>query len=1470
MSVTSVTASSVAPPVAKASTRNAELEGVRAIAALAVLVTHVSLNAMGNRGPFGGLLARLDVGVAVFFVVSGYLLYRPFAAALLRGDDRPSTRRYLRHRLVRIIPAYWVVVVASFLFVATSGLVLPTTNFNPAPSGLTSVPLWTMARFLTFTQVYWGDSLAGPFPQAWTLAVEMSFYLVLPVLAFALGRRAPGSRAARLRRQWSLLGAMVVLAQVFRLGIVLFDPAYRGDIGLAYTQYKAWLPNHLDLFALGMGMAVISVERDDGGPGSALGRGLDRMFARRWAAGMSVLVALGALCLAGYGLGLSRTDLSYHRVGEFARHWAYGVVALGLILPAVFGRTGKGWFRGFLASRPMQFLGKISYGIYLWQILVIGRWVSAPSYTGGEPGAARHPGGQFNVAFWPTLAWTLTVTIGLATATWYLVERPWLRVRDRKLGPFARGMWIIGLTSFASRIWAISTVTAGNAGNGDPFYYHAQANMLADGVGFGEPIQWLTEGRFVPTAIHPPLFTLWLTPASLLGARGFLTHKTMAALAGVAVVVVAGFLARRFAGDRAGLIAAGLVAIYPNLWLIDGTLWPEGLYTAAVGLALLAAYRWRDSPSFGWAALVGVAVGAAVLARGEALLLLPFLCLPMVWSQRGRVARWAVHGVVMGAVALGVMAPWLVRNAVEFHRPVLSTNSEEVLYYANCPDTYSGQFIGYWSFNCQERARAEREAQGLPRDPPGDEAERASAWGALGRQYAADNKERLPYVVAARVSRVWDLRYAENNARVVAIEGRPVSWAKRGLWLYRLLAIPGLIGLWIIHRRRDREAWPLVAMLAMITTTAVYAYGHIRFRTVGDLVLLVGAAVALEALISRWRSPPDPNPAPDPDVLPHNSESATIPTNTAKTVVSPARRSLASRRMRGRPSWASLRPEWRTVLTVAVVGLVFGLPLRALFRYQGPPMEEGFMLVFPEQILNGRVPHKDFLHLYGPGSLWALAGWYKLLGVSITAERIFGMVQLGAIVAGVMALARPWGRQVMAAAGLVGALLTVTAIGLTALAWDGAVAFLVASLWVGLRARRWITDAPGVVPRDAYRRAGTLAFIAGGLAGLGLLFRPDTIVAVVISALAVGSGLKWVVRRRWIAGVVVGLTPYLVLFAMAGPGTALEGMLIQPVFKLRGGRSLPQPPSWSQFDGALQKVASLREPGWPLPSLASPNQAFIWFFLLPAVVAFIVGVGWWRVRVEPEQWKPRVLLAVGLLGLGLMPQALQRPDSTHLAWVSCVPLAFLPAAIAELLGHVPFRLVRRRATTLAAGSVLLIPLLVIPHFTTRTWVDLVKQGKQDQVFGWPISQGERRFYLGSPTIAVAAQQMLDEVAPQTRPGQRLFVGTADLRKTPYSDAYLYFLLPELTPATRYIEMDPGMANAEDSGLAEEVASSDWLILSHIWQGWVEPNDSRVFGPNEPNLVVQDNFCRFGSYAGPPDEFGKIQVYFDVYRRCVKP
>ncbi len=138
-------------------------------------------------------------------------------------------------------------------------------------------------------------------------------------------------------------------------------------------------------------------------------------------------------------------------------------------------------------------------------------------------------------------------------------------------------------------------------------------------------------------------------------------------------------------------------------------------------------------------------------------------------------------------------------------------------------------------------------------------------------------------------------------------------------------------------------------------------------------------------------------------------------------------------------------------VALAVVAFMFALPLRGLLRAPGPPMEEGFMLVFPELVLHGEIPNRDFLHLYGPGSLWALAAAFKVFGYSLLTERLFGLAQQMAIVFGVYALTRRWGRTI-AVSGAVTSALIIIPFGLTALAWVGGVGLGVLGLAAGLHA----------------------------------------------------------------------------------------------------------------------------------------------------------------------------------------------------------------------------------------------------------------------------------------------------------------------------------------------------------------------------------------------------------------------------------
>lgn len=534
------------------------------------------------------------------------------------------------------------------------------------------------------------------------------------------------------------------------------------------------------------------------------------------------------------------------------------------------------------------------------------------------------------------------------------------------------------------------------------------------------------------------------------------------------------------------------------------------------------------------------------------------------------------------------------------------------------------------------------------------------------------------------------------------------------------------------------------------------------------------------------------------------------------------------------------------------------LPLRALFKQSGSPMEEGFMLVFPERVLRGDVPNRDFLHLYGPGSLWVLAAVYRLAGTALAVERSVGLVQQLAVIGAVFTLALRWGRRFAVICGVVAAMVTITTVGLAALAWVGGVAL---ALW-GLVFALWARQRLAAGGPAAEQAATRLMLVAGGFGGAALLYRPDLVLAVVLGYGAAIWGLPRPQVTRLLAGlVVVAGAGYGVQLAMAGPGRAIEGMLIDPVFNLRGGRRLPAPPSWGHYDGALQSVAQLVTPGWSLPAIAGPKQVVLWFWLLPAAAIGEVVVGARRVRADAGSVAARVLLASALLGLGMLPQAIQRPDTTHLAWVSAVPIGLLPLFVAEVVrGR---GAVRRRTvpTVVAAITAVVVLFGVMPFFTVRTWTELTRQTFTQDYFGYDVRRGDRLFYLGSEPITPAAQALVNDLSRRARPGQRLFVGTADLRKTPYSDAYIYYLFPELTPATRYIEMDPGVANAPGSGLAEEVAGADWLVLSHVWDNWSEPNDARKFGPDEPNRVVARRFCRVGSYAS------KGTTYFLLYRRC---
>ncbi|MEL7208590.1 MAG: glycosyltransferase family 39 protein [Actinomycetota bacterium] len=385
------------------------------------------------------------------------------------------------------------------------------------------------------------------------------------------------------------------------------------------------------------------------------------------------------------------------------------------------------------------------------------------------------------------------------------------------MSSFAR--WLAGLTitGFVLRVaWVLSVrPDCGPDGTGepgcvailggvnDPLHFHLQANQMADGNWFLDPLLFRETGEAMPSASKMPLFSTFLGSVSTLGGDTVLAHRIAACVAGAAGIVVIGLLVKLLAGPRAGLLAAGFAAIYPNLWINDILLQAESLFATMVALMLYASYRYWEEPGAGRAVALGLAMGLTALCRPEGIMLAVVAGVPLVlrarpdWRSRSRDLG------IVGVVGLLLLGPWLVWNQFRFEEPVLLTSgSGGVLSTANCEATYGGELLGY-AANCFDPAPVAEAAgidveevpaylRGLP------EVERDGFARDQGRAFIEDNVDRLPAVVAARVGRMWDVyRPGQNIVLNAEIEARGVRTTQVAVAMYYVLlplAVAGTSG----------------------------------------------------------------------------------------------------------------------------------------------------------------------------------------------------------------------------------------------------------------------------------------------------------------------------------------------------------------------------------------------------------------------------------------------------------------------------------------------------------------------------------------------------------------------------------------------------------------------------------------------------------------------------------------------------
>ncbi len=362
------------------------LNAVRAAGAIMVVLTHCAFNTGRiNDGWVGAMLARFDFGVTLFFVLSGFLLSRPWFVAAALGRDEPSSRHYLWKRALRILPLYWVVVVTAFLV-------------DPANSDAT----WQdWVSHLTLTQLYRPELLASSLTQMWSLCTEVAFYLVLPLICLAfIGRRGNG---LRLPRVLVGAGALTVGGVVWQV-VVAQIPGYR-------AHYAQWLPGYLPWFMVGLVFAAVSADLAVRPREHLLDR-LGHDLIGCWILA-TALFALACSPLAGPRLLLTPGGWE-----AGAKVVLYGAAGAFFVLPLVFGPEREGWARRQLTGPVPFWLGEVSYGVFAIHMLVLNLVFRA---LGLE---------VFHGRFLTVAVLTLGTTLVLATISFYLFEKPVLRLKN--------------------------------------------------------------------------------------------------------------------------------------------------------------------------------------------------------------------------------------------------------------------------------------------------------------------------------------------------------------------------------------------------------------------------------------------------------------------------------------------------------------------------------------------------------------------------------------------------------------------------------------------------------------------------------------------------------------------------------------------------------------------------------------------------------------------------------------------------------------------------------------------------------------------------------------------------------------------------------------------------------------------------------------------------------------------------------
>jgi peptidoglycan/LPS O-acetylase OafA/YrhL len=394
------------PEEVKRKARAAVLDGVRGWAALGVLLTHVAyVGGVMDVGTKKGwpvaswLSVGLTVTLAPFFLLSGMLLYRSFARATFTGRPRPGLKSFFVRRILRIIPTYWVMV----------AVVMLTINLTTIPSAWWVLrPFLLLHFFLTDGSNYYYPGLEI----TWSVTAEFVFYLLLPIGAWLIDRyaRKVDDPKQQLKRMCWSVSPFVVLG----LGWEVYTHLPSSG---AYPVQMYWPPNFLGVMAIGMMLGASLAYHEVTGKEIALFRSAAKHPLWWWTAALAVFLinCWKPFTFAGDG--------DYPNIPQaLMDHIVFILWGLLIVVPLIAPSAHSRVIAATLGNKVSVFLGRISFGVYLWHFPMIYYCLQSGSLFGTLPDSMNNKVGT--VGFWQLIVEVVAGSIVLSTLTHYLVERP--------------------------------------------------------------------------------------------------------------------------------------------------------------------------------------------------------------------------------------------------------------------------------------------------------------------------------------------------------------------------------------------------------------------------------------------------------------------------------------------------------------------------------------------------------------------------------------------------------------------------------------------------------------------------------------------------------------------------------------------------------------------------------------------------------------------------------------------------------------------------------------------------------------------------------------------------------------------------------------------------------------------------------------------------------------------------------------